>query len=386
MTRTLLLIVAVLLPASAHAQGSVTDVLGFLMTNQAVPTADFERDRAAAEASRDVLSRALLVNLTSAPLTTSSGGFLYRLNPEIGTVERATNSFGSFFVERALTAGDGRASFGLSASSSRFDALDGSNLRDGTLVTVANRFRDEASTFDTASLALTIRSSMMTVYGNIGVTDHFEVGAAVPFVRVSLDGRSLDVYRGATVLQASGSASASGLGDIALRAKYNPFSAHASGVAAAIELRAPTGDEKNLLGAGSASLRVMGIGSYEQRRLGLHGNVSIVRGGISDELAFAGAAAVALHPRLTFSAETMIRRLDELHPIELVSAPHPTIAGVDTLRLAAGPSGTTLANAVAGVKWNIGGTLVISSQLGWALVKHGLTAPLTPAVGLEYAF
>src|SRR5262249_22785992 len=80
MRRTLLLIVAVLVPASAHAQGSVTDVLGFLMTNQAVPTADFERDRAAAEASRDVLSRALLVNLTSAPLTTSSGGFLYRLN------------------------------------------------------------------------------------------------------------------------------------------------------------------------------------------------------------------------------------------------------------------------------------------------------------------
>ena len=95
-----------------YAQQTVSDVVGFLVTNQAVVTADFEKDLAAAEAARDTISRALLVDLASVPLATASSGFLYRLNPQLGTVERATESFGGFFVERALTAGRGRASFG----------------------------------------------------------------------------------------------------------------------------------------------------------------------------------------------------------------------------------------------------------------------------------
>jgi len=150
--------------SDAGAQETVSDVIGFLVTNQAVPTSDFERDRAAADAARDTITRALLINLTSVPLATSSSGFLYRFNPQLGTVERATESFGAFFTERALTPGRGRASFGVSGMTSDFEDLDGRNLRDGTLVTVANRFRDEAAPFDTESLTLKIKSSVMTMF------------------------------------------------------------------------------------------------------------------------------------------------------------------------------------------------------------------------------
>src|ERR1700736_4304485 len=89
----------------AQAQQSVSEVLTFLVTNQTVATGNFERDRAAAQATSDTISRALLANLATLPVTASSGAFVYRLNPELGTVERATPSFGPFFVERALTAG-----------------------------------------------------------------------------------------------------------------------------------------------------------------------------------------------------------------------------------------------------------------------------------------
>ena len=110
--RTFAIAMAVVFGLSAvdlHAQtpATLSDVIGFLVTNQAVPTADFEKDRAAAEAARDTISRALLINLTSVPIATSSSGFLYRLNPELGTVQRASETFGSFFTERALTAGNG---------------------------------------------------------------------------------------------------------------------------------------------------------------------------------------------------------------------------------------------------------------------------------------
>src|SRR5438128_1803200 len=100
----LLLALAIAAPRSASAQNqSATDIVGFLMLNQAVPTADFERDRAAADAARQTIVDALLVNLATVPLSTASGGFVYRFNEQLGTAERAADTFGPFFVERALT-------------------------------------------------------------------------------------------------------------------------------------------------------------------------------------------------------------------------------------------------------------------------------------------
>jgi hypothetical protein len=372
--------------ADAHAQGTISDVVAFLMTNQAVPTADFERDRAAAEAARDTIARALLVNLTSVPIATSSSGFLYRLNPELGTVQRASQSFGAFFTERALTPGRGRASFGITGTTSRFDRLDGRDLRAGTLVTIANRFRDEPAPFDTEALSLNLQTSTMTLLASVGVTDRLEIGGAVPFVRLTLDGERLNVYRGTPLIQARASGVASGIADVAIRAKYTLVSAASGGLACAAELRLPTGDEQNLLGTGSTSWRVLGVGSIDSGRLGVHGNAGIVRGGVSNEFTFAGALSLAVQPRVTVSAEVFGRYVSELRDLALSSEPHPTIVGVDTLRLVAGPSGTTLMSALAGMKWNITGTLVIGGHVAWPLTERGLTAAITPTVAVEYAF
>jgi hypothetical protein len=368
------------------AQGTVNDVVGFLVTNQAVPTGDFQKDRAAAEAARDEIAKSLLLDLTSVPLATASSGFLYRLNPELGTVERATESFGAFFVERALTPGNGHASFGVSTSTASFDRFDGRSLRDGALITIANQFRDEPAPFDTESLILHLRSSMMTLFGSVGIGSRVEVGAAVPFVQLTLDGQRVNNYRGATLIQASGNATANGLADIALRGKVNLFAARSGGVAVAGEVRLPTGDAANLLGAGKASLHIMGIGSLEHGSFALHGNASVVTGGISSEYDFAGAISVAVDPKVTISGETLIRKVTELHSLALVSAPHPTLIGVDTYRLAPTLGAETLGAVITGVKWNATHTLVIGGHLTWPLNRSGLTAPLTPTVALEYAF
>src|SRR3954468_15661876 len=104
------LVVSAAAPAPAQ---SVNDVLTFLVTNQSVSTGSVERDRAAAEATSITISRALEANLATLPVTSSSAAFVDRLNPELGTVERATQSFGPFFTERALSAGRHQASFGL---------------------------------------------------------------------------------------------------------------------------------------------------------------------------------------------------------------------------------------------------------------------------------
>jgi hypothetical protein len=376
----------VFLPAQAAAQSTVTEIMSFLVTNRAIPTDDFERDRAAAEIAAGTITRALLINLTTVPIASSSSGFLYRLNPELGTVERATESFGGFFVERALTPGHGRGSFGMSAYSSSFDKLDGHDLRDGTFLTTATQFVDETTPFDTDSLTLRVRSEMLTVFGSIGIGDRFEIGGVVPFVRLNLEGERVNVYYDQTGLQASASATVSGVADVAVRAKYTLLSAHGGGAAIAGELRLPTGDEANLLGAGSAGFRIFGIGALERGALMLSGNAGIVRGGVSDEFTVGGAAAVAAHRRLSVTAEVVARRISELRPIVLDAQPHPTKDDVNTLRLLGGEPGRLVAGAVTGVKWNPGGTIVVGAHVRWNFTSAGLTSPITPAVGLEYGF
>ena len=387
MTKTMAAALAVVLmtASSANGQGTLGDALSFLMTNQAVQTGDFARDRAAADAARDAVTRALLVNLTTAPIGTSSGGFLYRLNPELGTVERVSDNFGTFFVERALTGGAGSTSFGITTATAAYDRLNGFDLHDGSFITVANQLRSEATPFDTESLTMNLRASTLSFWANVGVTDDVELGVVVPMARISLDGERLNVYRGAPFLQAAASGTASGLSDIALRAKYGFFHSRSTTLAAAGEVRLPTGDESNLLGAGSTSVRILGVASFEHGPLGLHANGGIVRGGVSDETILAGALAVAIHSRATLTMEVLRRHVSELRGFEPTVVPHATVSNVDTTRVTTGLETTTLIAASTGVKWNVADTVVLTTQVLWALADRGLTAPVTPIIALEYS-
>ena len=393
-------VVAVLAAAapSAYAQETVGEIIDFLVTNnQVVPTSDFARDRAAAETARDTITRALLANFTSLPIGSSSGGFVYRLNPELGTVERASESFGTFFVERALTAGHGRVSFGVSGAGAGYNRLAGLPIRDG-IVTVANQFRDEPEPFDVDTLHLRISSNVMTIFGNVGITDRFEIGAAVPLVRLMVEGERSNQYSPRcttcgdvvqTSIRASATATASGVADIALRAKYALVDTPGGGVAAAIEARLPTGDEDNLLGAGSMAWRFLAFGSLERGRAALHGNAGLMRSGLVtgaiDEVTFGGAATFAVHPRMTLSGEMLSRRVTGLGEISLASASHPTIGGVDTLRLLADESAVFITTAVGGIKWNATRALVVGGHIARPLSDRGLSAPLTGTISVEYA-
>ena len=382
--------------AAVAAAQTPSDVISFLVTNQSVETGFPERDKAAAEATRDTITRALLVNLASVPIATSSSGFVYRLDPELGTMGRVSDSFGTFFIERAATSGRGRASLGVSGTTSAYDELDGLNLRDGTLITTANKFTDEAVPFDTEALTLKVRTSTLTIFGSVGLTDHLEIGGAVPLVQLHLEGSRMNTYTACRApgdcqapqhfLQASGSADASGMADAAVRAKYTLVSAPGAGFALAGELRLPTGDRASLLGAGKAAIRVMAIGSIESARVGFHANAAMLSGGISDELDGGGAVTVALSPRVTATGELLMRRLSDLHEVIAVSAPHPTKADVETLRLVPGTKVTMLSRLVSGIKWNVHSTMVLTGQVHFRLGTGGLTAPVTPTVALDYLF
>jgi hypothetical protein len=372
--------------APASGQESITDVLTFLLTNRSIPTGDFVRDEQAAVATGNILATFLTLETATVPIASSASGFTYRLDPTLGAVVRSSDSFGPFFTERSLTAGRNQASFGIGYRSTIFDNIDGRDLRDGTLVSTASILRGEAAPFDVETVTLRIRTDTMTVTGNYGVTDRLDIGGAVPVVRVSLQGQRVDTYRGSQLIQATGSASASGLGDVVLRAKYNVLRDGASGVAVAGEARLPTGNEENLLGTGRTTLTPRLIGSYEGDRLGIHGELGYSFRELSDTLGYGVAVTVVAVPRLTLVGEVSGLRLEGLGRLAETTQPHPRLVGVDTIRLTGVEETTNRILAVAGIKWNIADTWLVTANVRRPLTSAGLNPGWVPTITFDYAF
>jgi hypothetical protein len=371
---------------AAATDQTVQDILSFLVTNRGVDTSDFDRDREAAEATRVTLSRALLSAVATQPVVSSASGFSYRLNPSLGTVERASQTFGPFFVERALTAGAGQASLGFTFHYASFRSLDGNNLRDGEFVTVANQFVDEPAPFDVETLTLDITTRTTTFFGNIGVSDRVDIGVAVPLMQLDINGTRLNTYRGTTALQARATAQTVGLADIAVRSKVRLTGDGPGAVAGGVELRLPTGREEDLLGASDLALRLMGLASYEAGPASFHGNFVFGTGGVGREISYSGAAAVAASPRVTLVGELVARRIDGVQRITSAFVPHPRIRGVETMRLLPAGEDQTTTFAVAGFKWNVGSTWLLHGNVLMPLTDNGLTARFTPTVAIDYSF
>jgi hypothetical protein len=361
-------------------------VLSFLLTNRAVQTDDFQRDTAAAAATRDTVTTLLGAELATLPPSLSSAGFTYRFNSMLGTAERASTSFGSFFTERSLTSGRGQAALGVNVRMANYTRLDGRDLRDGQFLTTANQFRDEAQPFDVETLTMELDSRVVTFTGSYGLTDRLDISAGVPLVELSMSGSRVNTYRGQSVVQAVAEATSRGFGDVAVRAKYGVINGPSSGLAIAGELRLPTGREQDLLGAGKTGFSALVIASSEHGLLGYHGNLSLTGGGLSNELAYRGAVCFSASERVTLVGELIGRRYGEAGRITEVRVPHPTIANVDTIRLISEDSSLSTASVVVGAKWNLTGTWILSGHTQLPVTDRGLRSGVVTLIGLDYAF
>jgi hypothetical protein len=394
--------VLLLLPARVGAQENscdspktVQDILACLHTNERVPTGDVEADRAAADATRNTVTRALLSAIATLPVSTSSSGFTYRLNPALGTVERASETFGPFFVERALTSGSGQASFGFTFQFASFRSLDGNDLTDGEFVTLARQFRDEPAPFEIQTLALDVSTRTATLFGNVGLSDRVDLGVALPIVQLDVNGTRNHTYRGSTTPRLA-TAKTRGLADIAVRSKVRLTGDGPGAVAAGFEVRLPTGQEDNLLGAGEMALRFHGLASAEAGRTSFHGNFVVGTGGIGREISYGGAVTVAATPQFTIVGELLGRRIAGVQRITELVAPQPDVAHlafgscprncINTMRLIPDGEDQTSAIAVTGFKWNVGGTWLLHGHVLWPVTDAGLTARFTPTIALDYSF
>jgi hypothetical protein len=393
--RVVIAIAAFLLPGLAAAQ-TTTTAAGLSPRQVLIRLTNAAAAGSGVSNVGEVIADLVGLEVSTAPIGSSAGGFTFTFDPATRSFTRAAPSFGPMFGERAVTAGEGRAGFGINFIRATYDAIDGVAIGDGSLRTVAFR-GGAAPPVGTAQLNITTDTAVL--FASLALNRWFDASVAVPMVRLRIDGTHLIADQAA-----EGSASASGLGDVAVRGKIRLHQRGQGGVALGVDLRLPTGDPEAMLGAGVARTLVSGIWSTTVGALAPHASVGFEYWSNSfrafDPLQQAPVAAGrhgsvyqagvewAATDRLTVNGELMgrtIRNGGRLtykdlpmsgSPFGLTSA---SVASVD-------PAGLRRVSVAGGIKWNLAGTALITANLLMPVTDAGLVDHLTPIIGLDWGF
>jgi hypothetical protein len=434
---------ALLAAPSAHAQEAPDGLAGLLLrffspTNPVIlrdapppfsHAAHFVSQPNAQETLRQ-LNRGIASQLSTFPLGSSSAGFTYTFDPELGVFNRSTESFGPVFAERPLTAGKGKFSFGVTHLRASYDRFEGQDLREGDItlfLTHEDTSQDsnlrpwfEGDIIE-ANLAIDLRNDTTVLYGNYGVTDRFDVGFAVPYSRLDLDARidaridrlstaddpfTVHVFPGGDDQKVTEtfreSGSAEGVGDIVLRGKYNFHRGTSTNLAAALDLRLPTGDPDDLLGSGATQVKLSGIAAYVAGKrfspriawgFTFSSGGADFMGDLPHEINYSAGFDAAVHPRATFTADFLGRTLldaDRLvqreRVFESVLRNDPTIRRTTRLSPEVATGNLNVLLGSAGLKVNPVSRLLLMANLLFAIGDSGLQDEITPVFGIDYSF
>ncbi|HEX5109847.1 MAG TPA: transporter [Vicinamibacterales bacterium] len=402
------------------------------------------------------------VQLSSFPVGSSAGGLTYEFDETLGTLRRSSTSFGPAFAERALTIGRGRLNAGVTFQHTRYSRFEGEDLEDGSIkfylrheecctasgvggggggsggggggggggpIPQPNGTRlNPAFEGDLieASLSLEAKTDTVAFLANYGLTSRWDVGLVVPLVHVDLDARvDATILRLATAanpvlhtfetgnpqatqrtFQESGSAT--GLGDVLLRTKYRFMQFAGGGLAAAVDVRLPTGDEEDLLGTGGTQVKLQLVASGGNTRFAQHVNIGYtaassanvgsslltVLGGdqtVPDEFNYVGGVEFVAHPRLTVMGDVVGRTLLDAGRLAVTSKTFQ-YQGATSVQTAMfdefeqRPGSLNVLLGTVGAKFNPVGDLLLSGSVLFPLADTGLRSRFTTVVGIDYAF
>jgi hypothetical protein len=222
----------------------------------------------------------------NAPISSTGGGTTFSFRGGTPVAQRV--SPGPIFGEHATTLGRGAMLAGANYTGVRYSKVRGVPNDELRLEFTPTGGAAGTDALD-LRVALDYSLAITSLYTTVGVLDRVDVGVVVPFVQAELGG----VSTARVVSQSGGTPSvliggtpqaplltsrqsiggrASGLGDVALRVKANAVDRPTMALGVLADVRFPTGDEADLLGSGSLSMRALGL--YSARLGGFKPRVS----------------------------------------------------------------------------------------------------------------
>lgn len=366
---------------------------------------------------------ALASRVANIPLGATSSGETFRF--EGGVPISTSTSAGPTFAERAQTLGRGRVLAGANQTNLTFTSLRGAPLSNIHLVFTHENvnfpgcseqqgadcaqmgvpvLENDAMHFD---LGLDIHVAVTSFFVTYGLTDKLDLGVVLPLVRNSITGTSqaeivpfggtsaAHFFAGTSddpVLHASrtSAGSAFGIGDVAVRLKFNGRQTPTGGIGVLLDARLPTGDEKDLLGAGAFSGRIVGILSSTFGTVSPHLNVGYVysAGDNRNDVVLATAGFDHLVARgVTLAAEVVSEfQVGDSR----LTLPRPVVYD-SPFRRSVNPTSIPdirddVINGSFGFKFSTPNRLTIVTNALFPLNDGGLRSRLTYTVGLSYTY
>lgn len=368
---------------------------------------------------------ALTSQLTSVPLPSPASGFTYQFDPATGTFVRSTRSFGPILSDRAETIGKGRLAFGFSHQFFSFDHLDGVSLSAIPAVFRHDSFESGGGRTDVVSTLNTIEATVSQFTGALtyGLTSRIDLSLAVPVVRTRLSllsnakilrlgtGANVQVhyFRDPEAIGGYGSTrqffsegSAGGLGDLLVRVKTTLVREGTRAMAAGVDVRLPTGDEQNLLGAGAAGLRPFAAFSSSYGPVAPHANIAYqwngrsvlagdvrahIEGDLPDQFIYAAGSDLAVNSRFSIVFDILGQRVlnsPQLSTYTLAARGVAGSADLPDIRFANGSYWST--NGALGFKANVAPKVLVNFNMRFNIAGAGLSDRIAPLLGVEWAF
>ncbi|MEJ2544214.1 MAG: hypothetical protein P8Y99_09115 [Calditrichaceae bacterium] len=235
----------------------------------------------------DALTNFIGTSVSSFPLNSTVAGLTFDFSS--GRPVSTSTSLGPIFSERAQTMGSGLINFGLNFTYIDFTKMRGVNTEDLRLSFTHQDvgdpgMGDSPNEFDYIDLYMNmdINASILAFSATYGITDRIDLGVAVPMVNVKIKSDPLAIMNSYTFVN-NDSANhffggtrdnpvlsirpqaidddATGVGDIAIRAKFNFLKNSSVDLATLAEYRIATGDDENFLGLGSDQISILLISS-----------------------------------------------------------------------------------------------------------------------------
>lgn len=347
------------------------------------------------------------LEVATAPLGTSSAGFVFRLDPATGLRVRTATTFGPSFGERVLTAGEGKINIAANLAVATYDRLGSSDLDQMQLSRVQTT--NPATSFSGVN-SLVLSSQTMLLHAAIGATDSLDFLVAIPLVKVKLEGLAfVETGDGKVPVRSTGSGIASGLGDMAVQAKYRLLKfgegePDPGGLAVIGTMRLPTGDPDNLRGLGITRVMASLVVSSGRGRFRPHANggfevwtkgVQVGRDELGQpvearhQIQYAAGVELEAAPKVTLILDAVGRHLLGGGRIESRSFP-PELAGIPSVTsidaMIPTQAGVRKISLAPGLKWNVKGTVLLSLNALIPVLDNGLYDRFTPVVGLDWTF
>ena len=372
-----------------------------------------------------LLNLALTSQLTTIPLPSPASGFTYSFDPATGTFVRSSRSFGPILTDRGETIGRGKIALGYAYQFFSYDRLDGVSLSSVPALFTHDDPQLGGGRADVVETANTIRASVTQFTGALtyGISDRVDVSLAVPLVHTRLSllsnatihrigtGSALQVhyFRDPDAIGGYGSTrqyyaegSATGVGDLVARVKATVLREGPRSLAAGVDVRMPTGDERNLLGSGALGLEPFLALSTSIGALAPHVNVAYQWNGKSslagdvrdnqkqdlpDQFSYAVGADFLVAPRLSVVGDFFGQRVINSPRMFTQAETHTGVAGTVTLNdvVFQRESYWTMAGGF-GLKGNVAQKILVTFNLRFAITDSGLTDRLAPLLGLEWSF